>query len=189
IDVDRSLSQLRVVTLTRDALGTRVVTRLDRVSTSLNKPVRLAQLREAIVSPKEARQAPAPKAPPAATRSEAKGHVLVVEDNATNQLVAVGILRFLGWRADVAGNGFEALEAMERTVYDAVLMDCQMPEMDGYTTTGVIRKNEGALRHTPVIAMTAGASEVDRDRCLAAGMDDYLAKPVKTEHIEAALRK
>jgi CheY-like chemotaxis protein len=61
--------------------------------------------------------------------------------------------------------------------------------MDGYTTTGLIRKNEGAGRHTPVIAMTAGATEVDRQRCLTSGMDDYLAKPVKTEHIEAALRK
>jgi two-component system, sensor histidine kinase and response regulator len=188
IDVDRSLARLRVVTLTRDALGTRNVTPTDRVATTINKPIRIAQLREALASPSQPRPAP-PKAPPLASRTESKGHVLVVEDNATNQLVAVGILRFLGYRADVAANGFEALEAMERTVYDAVLMDCQMPEMDGYTTTEVIRKNEGSSRHTPVIAMTAGATEVDRERCLASGMDDYLAKPVKTEHIDAALRK
>jgi CheY-like chemotaxis protein len=133
---------------------------------------------------------PPPKPTPLANRTESKGHVLVVEDNATNQLVAVGILRFLGYRSDVAANGYEALEAMGRTVYDAVLMDCQMPEMDGYTATEIIRKNEGSGgRHTPVIAMTAGATEVDRERCIAAGMDDYLAKPVKTEHIDAALRK
>jgi PAS domain S-box-containing protein len=187
IDVDRSLASLRVVSLTRDALGTRVAP-IDRVATTLNKPVRIAQLREVLVSPTQPRQAP-PKPTPIASRTESKGHVLVVEDNATNQLVAVGILRFLGYRADVAANGFEALEAMERTDYDAVLMDCQMPEMDGYSTTEVIRKNEGSARHTPVIAMTAGATELDRERCLASGMDDYLAKPVKTEHIDAALRK
>jgi two-component system sensor histidine kinase/response regulator len=186
IDVDPSLASLRVVSLTRDALGTRGAV-VDRVVATLNKPVRIGQLREVVVSPTQ-RQAP-PKAAPIANRTETKGHVLVVEDNATNQLVAVGILRFLGYRADVAANGFEALEAMERTVYDAVLMDCQMPELDGYSTTEVIRKNEGSTRHTPVIAMTAGATELDRERCLASGMDDYLAKPVKTEHIDAALRK
>ncbi|HVV38494.1 MAG TPA: response regulator [Acidimicrobiales bacterium] len=188
IDVDRTLTGLRVVILTRDALGTRAASATDRVAMTLNKPVRVGQLREALVSPTAVRPTP-PKTTPLASRTESKGHVLVVEDNATNQLVAVGILRFLGYRADVAANGFEALEAMERTVYDAVLMDCQMPEMDGYTTTEVIRKNEGSTRHTPVIAMTAGATEIDRERCLAAGMDDYLAKPVKTEHIDAALRK
>jgi signal transduction histidine kinase/CheY-like chemotaxis protein/PAS domain-containing protein len=189
VEVDRSLARLRLILLTRDALGTRTVKPTDRVATSLNKPVRVSQLRETLASPAQPRLAPAPKNTPAASRTESKGHVLVVEDNATNQLVAVGILRFLGYRADVAANGFEALEVLERTVYDAVLMDCQMPEMDGYTTTEVIRKNEGSARHTPVIAMTAGATELDRERCLAAGMDDYLAKPVKTEHIDAALRK
>jgi CheY-like chemotaxis protein len=188
IDVDRSLAGLRVVSLTRDALGTRNATS-DRVAASLNKPVRLAQLREVLVAPAHPRLTPPPKPTPLANRAESRGHVLVVEDNATNQLVAVGILRFLGYRSDVAANGYEALEAMERTVYDAVLMDCQMPEMDGYTTTEIIRKNERSSRHTPVIAMTAGATEVDRERCLAAGMDDYLAKPVKTEHIDAVLRK
>ena len=186
VDVDRSLASLRVVSLTRDALGTRSTPPAARVATTLTKPVRLTQLREALASPSQPRQSP-PR--PVASRTESKGHVLVVEDNATNQLVAVGILRFLGYRSDVAANGYEALEALERTAYDAVLMDCQMPEMDGYTTTEVIRKNEGATRHTPIIAMTAGATELDRDRCLAAGMDDYLAKPVKTEHIDAALRK
>ena len=188
IDVDRSLALLRVVTLTRDALGTRRAKPSDRVATSLNKPVRVAQLREVLMSPTSTRQ-PTPKPTPLANRGESRGHVLVVEDNATNQLVAVGILRFLGYRADVAANGYEALEAIERTVYDAVLMDCQMPEMDGYTATEIIRKKEGSSRHMPVIAMTAGATEVDRERCLASGMDDYLAKPVKTEHIDAALRK
>jgi two-component system, sensor histidine kinase and response regulator len=187
IDVDLKLAGVRLVTLTRDAMGTRTP-QPDRVSTSLTKPVRLSQLREVLASPNMTRPAPV-RPTPIASRTESRGHVLVVEDNATNQLVAVGILRFLGYRADVAANGYEALEAMERTVYDAVLMDCQMPEMDGYTATDLIRKHEGTARHTPVIAMTAGASETDRERCLASGMDDYLAKPVKTEHIDAALRK
>ncbi|HUR76716.1 MAG TPA: response regulator [Acidimicrobiales bacterium] len=191
VDADSALRGLRVITLTRDTMGNRVITPIsDCVATALTKPVRVSQLREVMTSPALTRPARPRNSRPLANRTESRGHVLVVEDNATNQLVAVGILRFLGYRADVAANGFEALEAMERTVYDAVLMDCQMPEMDGYTTTGLIRNNETASgRHTPVIAMTAGATEVDRGRCLAAGMDDYLAKPVKTEHIDAALRR
>ncbi|MEY2427041.1 MAG: two-component system, sensor histidine kinase and response regulator, partial [Actinomycetota bacterium] len=189
IDADAALNHLRVITMTRDSLGPRVIAQHSRVVTTLTKPVRLAQLREVLESPELTRAAPVRHPTPLANRTDSRGHVLVVEDNATNQLVAVGILRFLGYRSDVAANGYEALEAVARTVYDAVLMDCQMPEMDGYTATGLIRKNEGVGRHTPIIAMTAGASELDRERCLEAGMDDYLAKPVKTEHIDAALRK
>ncbi len=189
IVADPALSRLRVIAMTRDAMGPRVASAHGRIVTTLTKPVRLVQLGEVLASPGLTRAARVRQPTPLTSRTESRGHVLVVEDNATNQLVAVGILRFLGYRADVAANGYEALEAVARTVYDAVLMDCQMPEMDGYTATGVIRKNEGVGRHTPIIAMTAGASELDRERCLAAGMDDYLAKPVKTEHIDAALRK
>ena len=117
------------------------------------------------------------------------GHVLVVDDNANNQLVALGILRLLGYRAEVAANGYEALAALDRADYDAILMDCQMPEMDGFTATGEIRRREGPGRRTPVIAMTAGASDADRDRCLAAGMDDFLAKPVRPGDVGAALAR
>ena len=117
-----------------------------------------------------------------------RGHILVAEDNTSNQMVAVGILRSLGYRADVAANGFEALDALERTDYDAVLMDCQMPEMDGYTATTEFRSRDNR-RHTPIIAMTAGATPADRDRCLAAGMDDYLSKPVRPEEIAAMLAR
>jgi CheY-like chemotaxis protein/HPt (histidine-containing phosphotransfer) domain-containing protein len=114
--------------------------------------------------------------------------ILVVEDNPINQQVACGWLRKLGYRADVAANGFEALEALERIAYAAVLMDCQMPEMDGFQATAELRRREDTT-HTPVIAMTANVMQGDRERCLEAGMDDYVPKPVRLEDLEAALRR
>jgi signal transduction histidine kinase/DNA-binding response OmpR family regulator len=112
--------------------------------------------------------------------------VLVVEDNAANLKVTVRMVERLGYRADVANNGVEAVTILQRVQYDAVLMDCQMPEMDGYEATRRIRSHEDAGRHVPIIAMTAAALAGDRERCLAAGMDDYLSKPVKL-HVVAAL--
>jgi len=112
--------------------------------------------------------------------------VLVVEDNAANLKVTVRMVERLGYRADVANNGVEAVTILQRVQYDAVLMDCQMPEMDGYEATRRIRSDEDAGRHVPIIAMTAAALAGDRERCLAAGMDDYLSKPVKL-HVVAAL--
>ena len=116
-----------------------------------------------------------------------RGRVLVVEDDKVSQLVATAIVEELGFSADLAENGFDALEAIARTTYSAVLMDCQMPEMDGYTATRRIRLREGSAGHTPVIAMTAAAMEGDRERCLEAGMDDYISKPIRPEEVEAAL--
>jgi CheY-like chemotaxis protein len=113
--------------------------------------------------------------------------VLLVEDYKPNQLLAVAVLTRLGYRADVVDNGREAVEAVVRGDYAAVLMDCQLPEMDGYRATGEIRRREGPSRRTPIIAMTASALPRDRERCLAAGMDGYIAKPMMLEHVKEVL--
>jgi CheY-like chemotaxis protein len=115
--------------------------------------------------------------------------VLVVEDNWVNQQVAVGTLAKLGCQVDVAGGGREALERLRGAVYDLVFMDCEMPEMDGYATTAEIRRQEGPAARIPIVAMTAHAMEGDRERCLAAGMDDYLSKPLELPAVHGALER
>jgi two-component system sensor histidine kinase/response regulator len=114
--------------------------------------------------------------------------ILVAEDNVVNQLVTRTMLDRLGYRADVVASGAEAIEALSEDRYAAVLMDCQMPAMDGYDATREIRRRQGGELHTPVIAMTAGAMIADRERCLAAGMDDYIDKPVRTEELGRVLQ-
>jgi two-component system, sensor histidine kinase and response regulator len=113
--------------------------------------------------------------------------ILVVEDTPINQQVARGMLARLGYTAEVAADGFEALEALSRGSYAAILMDCQMPRMDGFEASRVIRQREGAASHTPIIAMAASVTRGERERCLAAGMDDYLAKPVLLRELQARL--
>jgi CheY-like chemotaxis protein len=115
--------------------------------------------------------------------------VLVVEDNIANSKVAVRMVEKLGYRADIAANGMEAVRILGEVRYDAVLMDCHMPEMDGFEATRAIRQNEADGRHTPVIAMTASALSGDRERCLAAGMDDYISKPIKLHVVAAMLER
>jgi CheY-like chemotaxis protein/HPt (histidine-containing phosphotransfer) domain-containing protein len=127
-----------------------------------------------------------------AWRRPAGPRVLVVEDNLTNQEVMVALLEHLGFRPQVASNGRDAIEQLgQDDGFGAVLMDCQMPDMDGYTATAALRemeKREGR-RHLPVIAVTAHALKDDRERALAAGMDDYVTKPVRPAVIEALLHK
>jgi len=146
------------------------------------------------------------RARPAVARSEAEtgarrrvepgaAHLLLVEDNPVNQRLALRMLEKLGYAATLARNGREALEAMGRRRFDAILMDCQMPELDGFQTTQAIRAEEARLaeaapvRRHVIIAMTANALTGDRERCLAAGMDDYLAKPIRRDELAATLSR
>ena len=119
------------------------------------------------------------------------GHALLVEDNPVNRQVAQRLLTLLGLSFAVAENGKEALEQLERDAFDVVLLDCQMPVMDGYTAVRILRQNETAKssRHMPVIAMTANAMAGDREKCLRAGMDDYLSKPLNRALLEQTLRR
>jgi two-component system sensor histidine kinase/response regulator len=114
--------------------------------------------------------------------------VLLVEDNTVNQKVAQRMLERMGCSVDVAKNGCEAVEKFSSGAYDAVMMDCQMPVMDGFEATREIRRHQGPGSHCPIIAMTAGAMEGDRERCLGAGMDDYVAKPVVKSELVRALK-
>ncbi|HLM84563.1 MAG TPA: response regulator [Solirubrobacteraceae bacterium] len=115
--------------------------------------------------------------------------ILVVEDNDVNQILAIRMLERRGYRAEAVSDGHQAVEVLERRRYAAVLMDCQMPEQNGYDATGELRLRELGGRHTPVIAMTAHALGGDREKCLASGMDDYLAKPLKPEELDRVLRR
>jgi len=120
------------------------------------------------------------------TRRQIGGRVLVVDDNIVNQKVAQKMLEGFGCRVDVAADGLEALDMTDALPYDLVLMDCQMPQLDGWKTTEEIRKREGdSGAHVPIIAMTASAMQGDRERCIACGMDDYITKPVTIESLEA----
>jgi|CXWL01.1.fsa_nt_gi PAS domain S-box-containing protein len=132
------------------------------------------------------------------SRRRASLTILVAEDNSVNQKVAVRMLENLGYRADVVGNGLEAVDAVSRIPYAAILMDCQMPEMDGFEATQDIRREEALGRFAkaghgrpriPIIAMTANAQKQDRDRCLDVGMDDYLSKPVTLEQLDRVLSR
>jgi signal transduction histidine kinase/CheY-like chemotaxis protein len=173
------------------------------VAAYLTKPVRSGELQNCIATllarGQRSTTAPASETETRASlitrhslrEAETWGHsrLLVVDDNPVNQKVAVVMLRGMGFRADVVGNGQEAVEALGRCPYVAMLMDCQMPGMDGFEATAEIRRREGKGRRIPIIAMTASAMEGDREKCLAAGMDDYVAKPIRPEQLGAVLAR
>ena len=182
IKCDKAIAHARVIVLTSMTSRLEVPTmRIVGIDACLTKPVKQSALYDAIANAVGGVAAPvlapAPALPPA-TEMRRDVRLLVAEDNAVNQKLAVRQLQRLGLQADTVANGIEAVEAVGRVSYDLVLMDCQMPEMDGFTATGEIRRRESGTRHTPIIALTANALEGDRQRCLAAGMDDYLSKPV-----------
>jgi signal transduction histidine kinase/CheY-like chemotaxis protein len=139
--------------------------------------------------PMDRMEAPAPRAQEPVVRLEGGWRVLVAEDNPVNQRVARKLLERIGCTVDVASNGKEALAMWEKQQYDVLFLDCQMPEMDGYETAACIRKRENGKRHIPIVAITAHAMAGDREICLRAGMDDFLAKPFKPEDLLTHLKR
>ena len=158
----------------------------------LTKPVRPSAFERQVIALLAGEAAVTVAEPAGGSAAEVDPHaplVLVVEDNDINRAVALRTLERLGYRAAGVRNGLEAVEMFKPETYAAVLMDCQMPVMDGYEATGRLRAAELGRRSTPILAMTAGALTGDRERCLAAGMDDYISKPVAFEDLAAALRR
>lgn len=199
ISGQEALASTRLVLLTypgqRAPTGAR-----GNVAAYLAKPVRQSQLHACLmtlmgspvetveVKPRSA-AATLPRFSQEEPRSSAKPRILIVEDNVVNQKVAKYLVEKRGYVADVAGNGSDAVEAVLKGQYAAVLMDCQMPKFDGYEATARIRSQEPAGRRTPIIALTANAGPGAREKCLAAGMDDYLSKPIVSENLDAILRR
>jgi CheY-like chemotaxis protein len=158
----------------------------------LSKPVRREGLYRTIADTLGiATAVPIPASPPSLPDSQTGGRVLLVEDNAVNQEIAAAKLDSLGCLVDVACNGIEAVAMNGRTRYDVILMDCQMPEMDGFEASAEVRSREAMLgtARTPIVALTANAMDGDRERGLAAGMDDYLAKPFTREQLAGMISR
>jgi PAS domain S-box-containing protein len=166
-----------------------------KIAASCVKPARLSALSDSIVqvltrSPNAGESLLPDRLPsPRATLSLRKERILVADDNVVNQRVTLGNLRKLGYNADVVANGIEVLIALETKRYDIILMDCQMPDLDGYETTREIRRREEGGQQSWVIAMTANVMAGDREKCLAAGMDDYVTKPLRRAELRAALER
>jgi two-component system sensor histidine kinase/response regulator len=154
----------------------------------LIKPIRRTQLCDAVHRVLTGELPPLAARPADDAPVKTRARVLVVEDNSVNQLVALGQLQRLGHEGIVAAGGLEAVELLREQTFDLVLMDCQMPDIDGYEATRRIRQLDGPAARTPIIAITAHALAGEREKCLAAGMNDYLAKPVSLEQLGAVIR-
>jgi CheY-like chemotaxis protein len=171
----------------------------ERFAARLVKPIKASQLYDVlatVLGKQIAMESPtAQSAEPASPLSDLEARrqlrVLLAEDNLINQKVALKMLDKLGYRADAVANGKEAIEAFKKIPYDVILMDCQMPEVDGYEATWRIRMCEREEQRKPVrvIAMTANAMQGDREQCLSAGMDDYLGKPVRIAELREVLER
>jgi len=200
IKADPAIRNVRIIMLTSSGQLGVVRNAESSIEACLHKPVRQSQLMNtlaAIWSKIPANQPPGAsqsreraeerKAALAARAGGLPVRVLVAEDNPVNQKVASLVLDKMGVRADVAADGREAIRMAEAAPYDLIFMDCQMPELDGYEAARQIRRREGAGRRMPIVAMTADAMAGSRERCLAAGMDDHIVKPVRVEDVFDAL--
>ncbi len=161
------------------------------IAVYMTKPIRRTRLQRALIEALglQTRRLQAPSEVQGAAASGRSPVILVADDNDINQLVAVRMLERRGYRVRAVADGRQALDALQRHSYAAILMDCQMPELDGYDATRELRSRESSDAHTPVIAMTAHALASDRAKCLAAGMDDYIAKPINTVQLERVLSR
>jgi signal transduction histidine kinase/CheY-like chemotaxis protein/streptogramin lyase len=181
----RSVRLLSFVSLASDSLMS-----LGLFDAELTKPLRLRDLHRALsdCGDTETQTFTATNVfPPATSLTPLTGRILVVEDQPLNREVAIGILTSLGLRVDTANHGRQALDILQTQHFDAILMDCEMPVMDGFSATAALRQGEPAGTHMPIIALTADATAAGREACLAAGMDDYLAKPFRRETLHATL--
>jgi signal transduction histidine kinase/DNA-binding response OmpR family regulator len=193
ISAGRGYGEPKLVMLTSLAAGETVSAPGANIAAQISKPVRRADLYRCIAAAFGA-AAPAraePVAPSVPVQTLA-ARVLVVEDNRINQQICLAMLRAFGCQAHVAGNGREGVDAAIAGDYDVILMDCQMPVMDGFAASAAIREHEArtpGARRVPIVALTANAMEGDRERCLDAGMDDYLSKPFKKAGLQAVLER
>jgi two-component system sensor histidine kinase/response regulator len=187
---DPALAHTRMIMLTSTALVDHDALTRAGIGQWCTKPVRTSELYDRLGRlMATGRPTPVLTQNSPVTGGAATGRILVAEDNEINQLVAEGILSVLGYDIEIVSDGAAALAALARSTYAAVLMDCHMPVMDGFEATRRLRADEAPGTHVPVIAMTAAALTEDRERCLAAGMDGYVSKPVTIESLETALRQ